>query len=325
MNNLTVVMYHYVRDFKNSRYRNIKGIDILEFKGQLEYMKKYYQFITMQECFAALYDGYKLPNNSILLTFDDGYLEHYTNVFPVLDELKLQGSFFIPAKAIENKQILDVNKIHFILSEMDEKTDVLLRKISDLLVSYTKEYKLKSEEYYWNKLAIPNRFDSGEIIYIKRLLQVELPEKLRNIITNLLFEEFVCSDEKAFASELYMNEDQLKCMNRNGMYIGNHGYDHYWLNSLDSESQESEIIESLRFLKKIGSSIESWAMCYPYGAYNDSLVEIIKKHNCKIGFSTKVDIAYLEKEKAFELPRLDTKDLPMQKNAEICNWTHQIF
>ena len=32
MSNLTIVMYHYVRDLKNTRYPGIKGLDIDLFK-----------------------------------------------------------------------------------------------------------------------------------------------------------------------------------------------------------------------------------------------------------------------------------------------------
>ena len=34
---VTVVMYHYIRDLKNSRYPNIKGMDIKNFKKQIKF------------------------------------------------------------------------------------------------------------------------------------------------------------------------------------------------------------------------------------------------------------------------------------------------
>ena len=41
---LTVVMYHYVRDLKHSRYPAIKGLDVSLFKGQVSFLKKALQF-----------------------------------------------------------------------------------------------------------------------------------------------------------------------------------------------------------------------------------------------------------------------------------------
>ena len=70
---------------------------------------------------------------------------------------------------------------------------------------FRSDYNLKSNEYYFSKLGINNRFDSGEIIFIKRLLQVELDEELRSIIVDKLFKKYVSKDERSFSKELYMN------------------------------------------------------------------------------------------------------------------------
>jgi polysaccharide deacetylase len=51
--NLTVVMYHYVRDLKHSRYPAIKGLDVNLFKGQVLFLKKHYNFVTVEEVIAA--------------------------------------------------------------------------------------------------------------------------------------------------------------------------------------------------------------------------------------------------------------------------------
>ena len=35
---LTIVMYHYVRDLRRSRFPGIKGLSLDAFEGQLEYL-----------------------------------------------------------------------------------------------------------------------------------------------------------------------------------------------------------------------------------------------------------------------------------------------
>ena len=86
-------MYHYVRDLKNSRYPDIKGLDINLFKEQIGYIRKHYHIITMEEVIHSIDKQVKIPGKSVLLTFDDAYSDHYNNVFPILDKYKLQGSF----------------------------------------------------------------------------------------------------------------------------------------------------------------------------------------------------------------------------------------
>ena len=93
MSNLTIVMYHYVRDLKNSRYPDIKGLDINLFKEQIDYMRKHYHIITMEEVIHSIDNQVKIPGKSVLLTFDDAYSDQYSNVFPILDKYKIRGSF----------------------------------------------------------------------------------------------------------------------------------------------------------------------------------------------------------------------------------------
>lgn len=312
-------MYHYVRDLKNSRYPQIKGLDLTLFIEQIDYLKKHYNFITMEMLIDSMYNKTELPPKAVLLTFDDAYSEHFNNVFPILFNRKIQGSFYVPFKAIIENNVLDVNKIHFILASVSD-FDKLMKKTYQELDKYRAEFQLESNEYYFDKLAMASRMDPKEVIFFKRLLQKELPESLRNLITDNLFQEIVGIEEKAFSKELYMNMEQLKCMIDNGMHIGNHGYDHYWLNSISETKQREEVSKGCYYLNQLGVNMNNWTICYPYGAYNQSLINILKENNCKLGFTSMVDVADIDNCNQFELPRLDTNDLPKDKNASLNDW-----
>ena len=281
---VTIIMYHYVRDLKNSRYPNIKGLDISLFYKQIGYLKKHYEFITMEMLIDSIENQYSLPDKSILLTFDDGYSDHFKYVFPFLVNHKIQGSFFPPVKAITKHTVLDVNKIHFILAAENDKSKII-SEIKAELNNLKKDYYLENYSFYYEKLAKPNRFDSADIIFIKRLLQFELKESLRKIITNNLFEKIVGIDEDSFSRELYMDIEQIQCMNRNGMHIGSHGYDHYWLGSLERQEQKAEIKKSFDFLDLLGCDKSYRTLCYPYGNYNETTIELLIEFNCKIALT----------------------------------------
>lgn len=323
-NKLTVVMYHYVRDLKNSRYPNIKGLDLNLFREQIKFLKKNYSFVTIEEVIHTYNNGSKLPPHPVLLTFDDAYQDHFQNVFPILNHEHIQGCFYAPVKAVTEHTVLDVNKIHFILaSTPSELMPKLLDEIKQQLNRYQSEWHLNDFDFYFNKLAVANRFDSKEVIFVKRLLQVELDERLRKIITDDIFQKVVGMDEAMFSRELYMSMDQIKCMVDNGMHFGSHGYDHYWLNSLTKEKQEFEIKKSIEFIKEVGGDINNWTICYPYGAHDDKTIEILKENGCKLGMTTIVDTADLSNKEdgvIYKLPRLDTNDLPKDANAPVNEW-----
>lgn len=312
-------MYHYVRDLQNTRYPAIKGLDVRLFREQLAYFKKHYNFVTAAQLIDAYKNGTELPPKSLLLTFDDAYLDHYTCAFPLLDEYKAQGLFFVPVKAIKNHEVLIVNKIHHVLAVCDKDINGLVKQLKGLLAPYEGKDGVQTFEYYFDKLAIANRFDCKEVIFIKRLLQVELQEPVRSAIINQLFYQYVTDDEGAFSRELYMSEDQLKCMQRNGMIIGSHGYDHFWLGSLPKEEQLSELTRSVDFLKNLGVDMNTLSIGYPYGSQNEDTLDIARGFGFKLGFTTKVDVANTQGD-FLTIPRLDTNDFPKDAAADVNEW-----
>ena len=317
-------MYHYVRDLKNSRFPAIKGCDICLFKEQIGYIKKHYIPVTVEQVLDAKESGTLLPEHAILLTFDDAYADHFTYAFPILEHEHIQGAFFPPVKAVTEHIVLDVNKVHFLLASTPEaKISQLLDELRQMVNANKEEYGLDSYDSYYERLAVANRFDNKDVIFIKRLLQVALPEELRKKMTSELFEKAVGMDESMFSRELYMTVDQIKCMVDCGMHIGSHGYDHYWLSSLPKEKQEFEIAKSIEFIDLVGGDSKNWTICYPYGDFNDDTIALLKKHNCRMGFSTRVAIADLDMDgpdALYKMPRLDVNDLPKDASAGVNDW-----
>ncbi len=307
---VTIVMYHYVRDMKRSRFPAVKGLSIERFCRQLDYIQSRYTPISVEKLLGAFGPGREdLPPDPILLTFDDGYSDHFANVFPLLDARGIQGCFFPPAQAVLEHKLLDVNKIHFVLAAVPD-AGTLLDKVLSCLAEFRSEHALKTREDYLLTVAGEHRYDTREVTVLKRLLQRELPEPVRGELVRRLFAEHVTADETAFACELYMSLEQIACLRRHGMHIGSHGYTHAWLNHISPEAQAVEIDRSLDFLQKLGTGRDEWTMCYPYGGFNDSLLQILRDRQCRLGFTVEARVADLDVDDRLTLPRVDTNDLP---------------
>lgn len=309
MATVTIIMYHYVRKLASSRFPNIKALDTTEFKKQLDYLSQRYQFVTVEQCLQAISEpGTPFPSDAVLLTFDDGYLDHFTEVFPLLDERNIQGAFFPPAQPILEGRVLDVNKIHFILASASNP-HALADDIFDQIKQLKATYDLRSPEAYWQNTDLEDRYDSPEVVFVKRMLQRDLPILPRKIIIDFLFQKYLGQSEAVFARELYMTIEQLKCMQRQGMYIGGHGYAHQWLNTLSDEEQKTEIRKTKNFLGQLGVNINRWVMCYPYGAYDSRVIRQLKQAQCAMGLTTEVSQATLKPDHAFTLQRIDANDV----------------
>lgn len=305
---LYIVMYHYVRDLKHSRYPNIKGLDIELFRQQIAYLKAHFSVVRMEEVLAALDGQIVLPENAVLLTFDDGYIDHFTYAMPVLEEENVQGSFFIPGKTFDTHTLLDVNKIHYILAAADSRS--LLKDVFERMDHYRgREYDYPDNAALFEKYAVANRFDSKETIFVKRALQTVLPERVRNLISSDLFERYVGVSEKVLAYELYMSREQIRTMKRHGMHIGIHGYDHYWLGNLPEKQMQEDISKALEVMDEFLDT-NNWVMNYPYGNYSKEVVEYIRQKGCRMGMTTEVRAVDPAMEDRYLLPRFDCNDFP---------------
>lgn len=304
---MAIVMYHYVRDLRHSRFPEIRGLDTALFREQIRFLKRNYTIVTMEAVLDAAEGNGTLPERAALLTFDDGYIDHYTNVFPILMEEGIQGSFFIPGKTFAEHKLLDVNKVHFLLASAPPEK--LLADVNGMLEQYREDYGLAAPDELFARYAQANRFDTKEVIYIKRLLQTVLPETLRNQMTSSLFARYVGVPEELFARELYMNREQIRCMKQCGMFIGLHGYDHYWLGELSEPQMRQDTMQALDVMSEWIEK-DRWVMNYPYGSYQDAVIACMAENGCKLGLSTRVGTARLTQEERYVLPRLDTNDFP---------------
>ena len=61
--NLTAVMYYYVRPIVDSKYPTLNGLELSAFKGQLDYLQKYYRFIFLTELVKTCEEQLPLEQN----------------------------------------------------------------------------------------------------------------------------------------------------------------------------------------------------------------------------------------------------------------------
>jgi peptidoglycan/xylan/chitin deacetylase (PgdA/CDA1 family) len=91
-------MYNYVEYFKDNKDKTRQVLDtetpILE--AQLRTLiSDHFTFLTMSDV-AAILDGKKdLPEKPVVLTFDDGYRDFYTDAYPILKKYKVKATAYI--------------------------------------------------------------------------------------------------------------------------------------------------------------------------------------------------------------------------------------
>ena len=93
-----ILMYHYISASPSASDRIRYGLSVPPemFEAQLKLLQDNgFTAITLRELYEYLAIGTALPDKPIVLTFDDGYIDNYTNAFPLLQKYSMLGTFFV--------------------------------------------------------------------------------------------------------------------------------------------------------------------------------------------------------------------------------------
>lgn len=95
---MPILMYHYISvpPTDADAIRRDLSVPPDVFEQEMKFLSEQgYQTIRLRELLKYFEAGTPLPPKPIILTFDDGYADHYTNVFPTLKDFGFTGTFFI--------------------------------------------------------------------------------------------------------------------------------------------------------------------------------------------------------------------------------------
>jgi len=94
-----ILLYHYVEPYttdENDFMRRWMTVLPSVFDEQLRLLKEHgYTVITLGDLAEALTRRQKLPEKAVVLTFDDGYRDFYTDAFPILKKYNSKATNFI--------------------------------------------------------------------------------------------------------------------------------------------------------------------------------------------------------------------------------------
>ena len=305
-------MYHYVRPF-NGNFPFLKNLSFDNFKKQLDFFSKKFGFVNKND-FVESFTG-KIPNG-IVLTFDDGLSCHYDFVFKELIKRGLWGIFYIPIQPYIKSQMIDVHRIHVLLSKHNPKK--LYNYLNNILEdSFIEKYKInefKDKTYTQQK-------NDDYTDFIKKTLNYYISYEFRNKIINLLMEKFIPNENEIF-EKFYLTKSQILEMHNSGMVVGSHTVNHPVMSKLNFQDQESEIKDSFQFLKGLIKNFDHKTFCYPYGGFHsftNQTERILDKENCLYSFNVEnrdIDINDLMF-RPQALPRYDCNHFPFGQVSQI--------
>ena len=107
-NPIPVFYYHSVAPEKDTNwYKSYLTFELRYFQDFLEYLNsRKYEFISLDEYLIRRFDPASKNKKMVCLTFDDGYLDNYVYVFPLLERYNARGTVFISPWYVQDQPVI---------------------------------------------------------------------------------------------------------------------------------------------------------------------------------------------------------------------------
>ena len=171
---ILILMYHHIdippKDEKNKKL----WVNIKKFNQQMAYLKKHgYSSITFKDLMRHIQESSQLPEDPVIITFDDGAENIYTNAFPILKKNGFKACIFLIAEqsTLKIDQLKEM-QIYGIEFGSHTKTHPNLLEISSDRIREEILDSKKILEERLNTKIIVFAYPYGQGAYIERIKQV---------------------------------------------------------------------------------------------------------------------------------------------------------
>lgn len=239
-----------------------------EFAEHISFLKRRMSVVTLDEALAFV-DGTAKDKSSrarVLITFDDGYLDNYQTVFPILRSHGVQGVFFLATGMVGSAHVPWWDHIAFLLKTA-RRRQFTLTYPANLAVDLDKNGVDQSLHAVLRLFKRPDNSNHARFLS-------DLAEQTKG-------------DDPASASRRFLDWREAREMIAGGMAIGSHTHSHELLSQLDSSRQTEELSKSRSILEQqLGATVD--VIAYPVGAKDSFTTEtktIAQKLNYRAAFS----------------------------------------
>ena len=312
--NVPVIMSHSVLTKRYSWGYEYLSELADEFERKLGYLKKKrYHTIGLKELYEYMKYGKTIPTRSIILTFDDGYLDNWVVVYPLLKKYGFKGVIFVNAEFVDPAQecrynLEDLRESRCGLQDIEELGFLSWPEMREMERSGVIDIQSHSSTHTWyfkNNVIVDFHHPGDQCKYPWLAWNAKPDQQYRWMTDNQ--EKFVpygtpiYEYERALGVRRYYEDIAVNSFLTN--HVNSHGKDNYfekngWKDNLfrivnqfreehtcdgryetvaEYESRvRHELTENKRILEeKLNKEVEF--LCWPGGVYNETTLKIAKE------------------------------------------------
>lgn len=242
-----------------------------ELASQIAVVGNYFNSVSLEDVMQFV-DGAPLPENPVLVTFDDGYRDNREIALPILQRHGVKAVFFIATDYLTRRRIFWWDRISYILKTCAPGSIALAYPSPLVLDVNTHE----------------QRTDARRVLL--RVVKSTFGLDLERFLTELASAAAVPwseSDERRSADELLMTWDQVRELRAAGMSVQSHTRSHRVLQTL-RPAQLADELEGSRLELERQLQERIYAISYPVGHTIDDRADVrraLRDAGYKIGFT----------------------------------------
>src|SRR5579872_48794 len=261
------VCYHVVSDVAAPHIRHYRVLDTAQFEADLNYLQSNFDFISYEELVRRRDAGNAVRDNSVILTFDDGFAECASVVAPLLRRHGLSCVFFVITDLIDN-------------------TELFRESLASLCITKILQLPVRQVETIVDELGLGERLrrQGAEASSDPTILPLEVADlgprpdprltPLLRWLLNLPLGEAGLLDQlqarlgvepQSYLQRVrpYLTTQQIRQLQSDGFTIGAHSCSHRRLQGLPRAEAEREIVESCRIIRDLTGQ-RSVPFAFPY-------------------------------------------------------------
>ncbi|MCR4344603.1 MAG: polysaccharide deacetylase family protein [Candidatus Scalindua sp.] len=260
---VTILMFHRVTEVFFDVSLLVKR---KTFEECLKYITQSYPVISM-DFLSQNFDKWEnIPDDSFVITFDDGWIDFHDTAYPILSRLKVPATVYLTTGFVSSKCSYWQERLNDLLVQILAGKKTLRTK--DSIISIL-EINLKLRDVILNSKATEVTFKF--IDYLKEFTHDKILKTIADLEMFLEGHSIKIDNNK---ERPFVNWDELNHIKEPDISYGSHTVNHMILTNEQTDVVEKEIRKSKEIIEKeTGRDVIHF--CYPNGNYNDEIKKIV--------------------------------------------------
>lgn len=259
-------MYHRVVDDIHARTEYTQPgimVSTAAFESQMRYLAGACRLYLLSEAVQVIKNGGAFPANAVVVSFDDGWRDNFTNALPILQKHRIPAIIYLTTDFIGSGKLLWFLKAGILLAEgklppaeLNAACDELIHSNASPILSPPANSLSEADRFI-------EKFKSHDLATADKIL-------------DQLFVRAGLNQSEFVKRGWILTWDDVRTMAKHNMEFGSHGLAHQIMTVLPTDEARRELAQSKKIIEQqLGRPVTSFA--YPNGNFSEEVILLVKE------------------------------------------------